>query len=72
MSFQAYWQKNDEHQVRNNAAFRLFCGYGILTNWHVPDHTKTRELRPKNDGIVAQLANKTQTGWHLTDLAQAR
>ncbi len=25
-----------EQQVRDNAAFRLFCGYGLLKTWHAP------------------------------------
>lgn len=29
-----------EQQVRDNAAFQLFCGYGLIKKWHAPDHTK--------------------------------
>ncbi|WP_282433141.1 transposase, partial [Legionella gresilensis] len=36
-----------EHQVRDNAAFRLFCGYGYLRHWHVPDHTKIEAFRSR-------------------------
>ena len=36
-----------EQQVRDNAAFRLFCGCGILEKWHAPDHTKIEEFRSR-------------------------
>ena len=36
-----------EQQVRDNAAFRLFCGYGILLKWHAPDHTKIEAFRSR-------------------------
>lgn len=36
-----------EAYLRDNAAFRLFCGFGILKKWHVPDHTKIEEFRSK-------------------------
>ncbi|HGF1595809.1 TPA: transposase [Legionella pneumophila] len=36
-----------EQQVRDNAAFRLFCGYGLLKNWHAPDHTKIEAFRSR-------------------------
>lgn len=36
-----------EQQVRDNAAFRLFCGYGLLQKWHAPDHTKIEAFRSR-------------------------
>ena len=48
-----------EQQVRDNAAFRLFCGFGILTKWHVPDHTKIETFRPR-------LTSETQR--HLANM----
>ncbi len=36
-----------EQQVRDNAAFRLFCGYGLLKKWHAPDHTKIEAFRSR-------------------------
>ncbi len=36
-----------EHQVRDNAAFKLFCGYGLLKKWHAPDHTKIETFRSR-------------------------
>lgn len=47
-----------EHQVRDNAAFRLFCGYGSLKKWHVPDHTKIEDFRSRiTPERQRQLAN---------------
>ncbi len=34
-----------EHHVRDNAAFRLFCGYGPIKNWYAPDHTNIETFR---------------------------
>lgn len=42
-----------EQQVRDNAAFRLFCGYGLLKTWHAPDHTKIEAFR-------SRLSSETQ------------
>ena len=36
-----------EQQVRDNAAFRLFCGHGLLKTWHAPDHTKIEAFRSR-------------------------
>ncbi len=36
-----------EQQVRDNAAFRLFCGYRTLSQWHAPDHTKIEAFRSR-------------------------
>ncbi len=48
-----------ENTVRDNAAFRLFCGYGIIKNWHIPDHTKVEEfrsrLKPETQRHIANL-----------------
>lgn len=34
-----------ESDLRENAAYQLFCGFGLVENWHVPDHTKIEEFR---------------------------
>lgn len=36
-----------EQQVRDNAAFQLFCGYGFIKKWHAPDHTKIESFRSR-------------------------
>lgn len=36
-----------EYQIRDNAAFQLFCGITIVDDWHVPDHTKIEEFRSR-------------------------
>lgn len=36
-----------EQQVRDNAAFRLFCGCGLLKKWHAPDYTKIETFRSR-------------------------
>lgn len=47
-----------EQQVRDNAAFRLFCGYGLLSQWHAPDHTKIEAFRSRiRSETQCRLAN---------------
>lgn len=29
------------------AAYQIFCGLGIVKNWHVPDHTKIKKFRSR-------------------------
>lgn len=36
-----------EQHVRDNAVFRLFCGYGQMRKWHAPDHTKIEAFRSR-------------------------
>lgn len=39
--------RQTEYDVRDNAAYQLFCGYGIVERWHVPDHTKIEKFRSR-------------------------
>ena len=34
-----------EEQLRTNALYQAFCGNGVVSRWHVPDHTKIEEFR---------------------------
>lgn len=36
-----------EYGIKDNAAYQLFCGVGIMKNWHAPDHTKIEEFRSR-------------------------
>lgn len=36
-----------EYQIKDNAAFQLFCGINIVNGWHVIDHTKIEEFRSR-------------------------
>ena len=36
-----------EYDVRDNAAYQIFCGCGIVDKWHVPDHTKVEKFRSR-------------------------
>jgi len=42
-----------EYFLKGNAAFQIFCGYGIVPKRHTPDHTKTGSQRllkqPRDD-----------------------
>jgi transposase, IS5 family len=42
-----------EYGIKDNAAYQLFCGYGIIKKWHAPDHTKMETFR-------SRLSSETQ------------
>lgn len=46
-----------EYDVKDNAAYQIFCGLGIVDNWHCPDHTKIEEFRsritPETQRLIA-------------------
>jgi hypothetical protein len=46
-----------EYGLRDNAAYSLFSGFGIVDNWHAPDHTKIEgapqaHRRRIHDGLI--------------------
>lgn len=36
-----------EYDIKDNAAYQVFCGCGIVKKWHCPDHTKIEEFRSR-------------------------
>ncbi|AMV13941.1 transposase [Legionella pneumophila serogroup 1] len=36
-----------EYMVSDNAAYQLFCGYGLVKKWHSPDHIKIEAFRSR-------------------------
>ena len=36
-----------EYDIKDNAAYQIFCGCGIVKKWHCPDHTKIEEFRSR-------------------------
>lgn len=48
-----------EYDVKDNAAYQIFCGREIVENWHAPDHTKIEKFRSRMSPETQQkLANK--------------
>ena len=48
-----------EYDVKDNAAYQIFCGRGIVEKWHTPDHTKIEEFRSRlSSDTQKALANK--------------
>lgn len=48
-----------EYDVKDNAAYQIFCGKGIVEKWHAPDHTKIEKFRSRLSEETQQaLANK--------------
>lgn len=52
-----------EYGVKDNAAYQLFCGLGIVDKWHAPDHTKIEKFRsrlsPETQRKLANLFGRT-------------
>jgi transposase, IS5 family len=47
-----------EWAIRDNAAYQLFCGRGLVDLWHAPDHTKIEEFRSRlSPETQRQVAN---------------
>ena len=45
--------RQTEYDIKDNAAYQIFCGLGIVKKWHCPDHTKIEAFR-------SRLTAKTQ------------
>jgi transposase, IS5 family len=51
-----------EYDVKDNAAYQIFCGRGIVEKWHSPDHTKIEKFRSRlSEGTQKILANHMVT-----------
>lgn len=48
-----------EREIKDNAAYQIFCGYGIVKDFKVPDHTKIEDFRSRLRSETQQrLANE--------------
>jgi len=48
-----------EYDIKDNAAYQLFCGRNLVKKWHCPDHTKIEEFRSRlSPETQKQLANE--------------
>jgi hypothetical protein len=48
-----------EWAIKDNAAYQLFCGQGIVDHWHCPDHTKIAAFRSRlSPETQRQVANQ--------------
>lgn len=62
--------RETEYGIKDNAAYRIFCGYGIVDKWHSPDHTKIEKFRSRLSPETQRiLANKVAQ--HAVDLGIA-
>lgn len=51
-----------EYDVKDNAAYQLFCGRRVVKQWHGPDHTKIEEFRSRlSSETQRKLANHIVT-----------
>jgi len=62
--------RQTEYGIKDNAVYRVFCGFGIVDKWHAPDHTKIEKFRsrlsPETQRLIANKAAK-----HAVDLGIA-
>jgi IS5 family transposase len=60
-----------EYGLKDNAAYQLFAGKGIVINWHAPDHTKIEEFRsrltPETQRILANETTKVAVALGFAD-----
>ena len=48
-----------EYDVKDNAAYQIFCGRRVVKEWHAPDHTKIEKFRSRlSQETQKRLANK--------------
>lgn len=59
---QQLYNKTDrqiEYDVKDNAAYQIFCGRQVVKKWHAPDHTKIEKFRSRlSEETQKRLANK--------------
>jgi transposase, IS5 family len=60
-----------EWAIKDNAAYQLFCGHGLVNPWYVPDHTKIEEFRsrrsPETQRQMANVVAVWATGLGFAD-----
>jgi len=65
-----------EQQVRDNAAFQLFCSYGLIKKWHAPNHTKIEAFRsrlsPETQRRLANLITQQAVNLFGNQLASGK
>ena len=49
--------------LKDNAAYRLFCGWGSVESWHAPDHTKIEEFRSRLSPETQRTLANEVAGW---------
>src|SRR5262249_28227725 len=49
--------------IKDNAAYQLFCGRGVVNNWRPPDHTKIAEFRSRLAPETQRHVANAVAGW---------
>ena len=61
--------------LKDNAAYRVFCGYGIVKKWFTPHHTKIEEFRsrlsPETQRCLCNLVAKRAAELGFADPSKA-
>lgn len=63
-----------EAEIKENAAYQIFCGKGIVEGWHCPDHTKIEDfrsrLRPTTHQTLANLISQVAVNLGFAEACQ--
>ena len=63
--------RDTEQAIRDNAAYKVFCGFSTVDKWHDPDHTKIEAFRsrlsPDTQQALANLMCKNAVDKGLAD-----
>ena len=66
--------RETEYGLKDNAAYQVFCGLGIVRGWHAPDHTKIEEFRsrlfPETQRQIANYMAKVAVHLGFGDAAE--
>jgi IS5 family transposase len=66
--------RQTEYCLKDNAAFQVFAGRGVLNGWHCPDHTKIAEFRgrlsPETQRTLANIIAQAAVTLGFGDPAQ--
>ena len=63
-----------EYAIKDNAAYQVFCGHGIVKKWHAPDHTSIEKFRsrllPETQRQLANMVTQKAAELGIADASQ--
>lgn len=63
-----------EAEVKENAVYQIFCGKGIVEDWHCPDHSKIEDFRsrlcPTTHQTLANLISQVAVSLGFAEVSQ--
>lgn len=63
--------RNIERRIKDTPVLQIFCGQGVISNWHCPDHTKIEKFRnrlsPETQKKVCEYVIQRAVGLGFAD-----